>query len=187
MKNLLTFLLVIISLAYPVLVYIGIQHVSPAIFALMVSALALMRFFTLKEKSDVGQISLLLIAVVFSIGLFISNSEQWLKLYPVIISICVATVFALSLRQPETIIERMARLSGATITPRAKHYTRALTRVWVMLLIINGLVALYLAGFASLESWTLYTGLLSYIFFGLFFALEYGYRCYYINRYRDQS
>lgn len=185
MKALLTLLLVITTIAYPALVYIGIQHLNPSLFALFILLLALIKFFTAKDKSSNGQIALLLVAVLFSFGLLISNSQYLLKLYPVTISAAVAVLFAHSLRQPETIIERMARLSGATITPRAQHYTRALTRIWVLLLVLNGLIALYLALFASLALWALYTGLLSYIFFGVFFALEYSYRRYYIRKYRD--
>lgn len=187
MKNLLTLLLVIASIAYPALVYLGIQHISPAAFAVIVFALALIKFVASRDKHSATQITLLLIAGLFSLGLLISNSEQWLKLYPVIISAGIASLFAFSLRQPETVIERLARLGGAVITARAKHYTRVLTRIWVLLLVVNGAIALYLALFASLENWALYTGLLSYVFFGLFSLGEYGYRRYYINKYRDQN
>jgi uncharacterized membrane protein len=115
------------------------------------------------------------------------NNEFLLKLYPVLISLCVALLFALSLRAPESLIERMARMAGETITARAKAYTRVLTGIWALLLVGNALIALYQALFASLKSWALYSGLLSYVFFGLFFALEYTYRRYYINKYRDET
>lgn len=190
MKPLLTLIVVLVSIAYPLLVYLGIQRISPAIFALILATLAIAKFIATRASNPKGivntEFSLLLITLIYSLALLIANNEFLLKLYPVLISLCIALLFALSLRAPESLIERMARIAGETITPRAKTYTRKLTGIWALLLLGNALIALYLALFASLKSWALYSGLIAYIFFGLFFALEYGYRCYYIKKYRDQ-
>lgn len=191
MKPLITLILVVVSIAYPLLVYAGIQHLSPAIFALVLATLATVKFIAARSQGKQGisatEWALLLITLTYSLALLIANNELLLKLYPVLISLCVALLFALSLRAPESLIERMARMAGETITPRAKAYTRVLTGIWALLLVGNALIALYYALFASLKSWALYSGLLSYIFFGLFFALEYTYRRYYINKYRDKT
>ena len=184
MKSLASVVLALVSIAYPAMVYFGVQHLSPAFFALVIFALAVAKFIHTRKQTGKGQWLLLLIVTAYSAGLLFSNSEHWLKLYPVIISWCVAMLFALSLTQSETILERLARLGGANITPKAKSYIHTLTQVWALLLTANGLVALYLACFASLESWTLYCGLLSYVIFAAFFALEYSYRCYYIRKHR---
>lgn len=184
MKSLIPLLLAIISIAYPAMVYFGIQYLSPAYFALLIFALAIAKFLSTRNQTGKDQWLLLLAVTAYSLWLLVSNSEEWLKLYPVIISWCLAAIFILSLRHPETILERLARLGGAEITPRAKVYIRRLTLVWALLLTANGLVALYLAFFASLKSWALYCGLLSYLIFGTFFALEYAYRCYYIRKHR---
>jgi uncharacterized membrane protein len=188
MKPLVTLLLALVSIAYPLLVYVGIQHVSPALFALVLATLALAKFLAVPRQgagANPAEWYLLAVALAYSLALLALNSELLLKLYPVLISLCVAALFALSLRAPESLIERLARLAGETITPRAKAYTRALTGIWAILLVGNALVALYFALFGSLKSWALYSGLLSYLFFGVFFALEYGYRRYYIQKYRE--
>lgn len=191
MKPLITLILVVVSIAYPLLVYTGIQHISPAIFALILATLATVKFVAAGGQGQGGitatEWALLLITLGYSLALLIANNEFLLKLYPVLISLCAALLFALSLRAPESIIERMARMAGETITPRAKAYTRRLTGIWALLLVSNALIALYYALFASLKSWALYSGLLSYLFFGLFFAAEYIYRRYYINKYRDKT
>lgn len=187
MKSLITLFVVLISIAYPLLVYLGIQHISPALFALILAVLGIIKFVATRGLNQQTDLALLVILLVYSIALLIANNEFLLKLYPVLISLCVALFFALSLSKPESLIERMARLAGETITPRAKTYTRVLTGIWAALLVGNALIALYLALFASLKSWALYSGLVSYIFFGLFFALEYTYRRYYINKYRDET
>jgi uncharacterized membrane protein len=190
MKRLLSVLFVGVAVAYPVLVYLGIQHLSPAIFALVLAALAIAKFLIARSRHQPianSELALLLVGLAYCTALLVANSELLLKFYPVLISLCVALFFALSLRAPESAIERMARMAGETITARAKHYTRVLTGVWALLLLGNALVALYLALFASIESWALYSGLISYLFFGLFFAIEYAYRRYYINKYRRED
>ncbi|WP_331352946.1 hypothetical protein [Cellvibrio sp. UBA7671] len=191
MKPLITLILASVSIAYPLLVYAGIQHISPAIFALVLATLAVAKFVVARLHGQQGMTTtewaLLLITLAYSLALVVVNNEFLLKLYPVLISLCVALLFALSLRAPESLIERMARMAGETITARAKAYTRVLTGIWALLLVGNALIALYQALFASLKSWALYSGLLSYVFFGLFFALEYTYRRYYINKYRDET
>lgn len=190
MKPLLTLILVLVSIVYPLLVYLGIQHISPALFALVLAVLAVAKYIASRSRGQTqhyAELTLMVVVLVYSLTLLIANSELLLKLYPVLISLCVALFFALSLRAPESLIERIARLAGENITPRAKAYTRVLTGIWAGLLIGNALIALYLALFASLKSWALYSGLLSYVFFGLFFAVEYLYRRYYINKYREQS
>lgn len=183
MKRILTVALVIISIAYPVFVYFGVQHMSPAFLSLVLLAVALLKFFTANDRTDITQVWLLLAVVVYSIGLLLTNSQYGLKLYPAVISACVATLFALSLRQPESLIERMARLSGKTITPRAKQYTKRLTLIWSVLLVLNAAVALYFAHFASFKAWALYCGLISYGIFASIFLVELLYRRHYIAKY----
>lgn len=183
MKALLFILVVVISLAYPVLVYFGIQYFSPAIFSIVLVVLALFRLFSVKGRIDAPQLFLLALVLPFSLALLISNSLFLLKLYPAVISIGMAMLFAGSLWQDESFIERMARLSGKLITPRAKRYTRRLTLIWVILLLINTVAVLCIAFFAPLEWWTLYCGLISYLIFGGIFAVELLYRRYYIAKY----
>lgn len=183
MKALMLLIVAIILLAYPVLVYVGIQYLSPAMFSIILVALTLLRLFAIKDRFDAAQIFLLLLVIPFSLALLITNSIYLLKLYPAVISFGVAILFAASLKQEESLIEKMARLSGKTITPRAKRYTHRLTFIWSVLLMINVLVVLYFAFFAPFAWWTLYCGLISYLIFGGIFAIELLYRRYYIDKY----
>jgi uncharacterized membrane protein len=183
MKILITVVLLLISVVYPVIVYFGMEHISPATFSLILSAMALLRFVITRGWSDVTQIPVLIAVLLFSAGLLITGDQYWLKLYPVVISASIAAIFALSLRNPESLIERVARLRGADITPRARHYTKRLTLVWAILLTVNALVSLYLAEFADMKAWALYCGFISYVIIGCFFAAELLYRRYYIAKY----
>lgn len=177
-------LAVLFSLTYPFLVYVGVQHFSPVFFAAVLALIALLRFFAVKDKKDLLQISLLLVVIVFSLVLAVTNNELLLRLYPVIISLMLALTFASSLRQPENILLRTARLAGKKISAYAPQYTRVLTLVWAIILLANAAVALYLALFASFAQWAFYCGFLSYVIFALFFGGELLYRRYYILKHQ---
>lgn len=183
MKILITFVVVALSILYPAIVYFGVQHLSPAAFSLFFLAIAALKFYSARDRADLAQVLLLLVVVIYSLGLLVLNSEYGLRLYPVVVSVCVAALFAVSLRQPESLIERLARLRGETITPRAKAYTKKLTLIWALLLVANAAVAFYLAHFASFSAWALYCGLISYGIFGCVFIIELIYRRYYIAKY----
>jgi len=93
--------------------------------------------------------------------------------YPVIINSALALIFSYSLINPPPVIERLARLSRADLPFHAVLYTRKVTKVWLGFFIINGVVASYAALFTSLQTWTLYNGLIAYILMALLFAGEY--------------
>lgn len=187
MRALLIFIVSLVTLAYPVIVYFGVQRLSPAFFAVVLLALAAMKFVTAKDKKDLSQVLILLLAIAFSVALALTNAEILLRLYPVVISLGVALMFAFSLWQEETTIERMARLAGEVITPQAKFYIRRLTLVWVALLLANAAVALYLALYGSMGQWAFYCGFLSYVIFGCVFGLELVYRRVYIAKIEKQN
>jgi uncharacterized membrane protein len=183
MRGLLVALLVVVSLAYPFIVYLGLQRLSPAVFAGLLLFLAAIKYFAERGQRDLVQLAMVLVMVVFSLLLAVTNHELLLRLYPVVISLSLAGFFAVSLRQPESLLTRLARLSGKEITPNARSYTWRLTLIWAILLLFNACISLYLALFASLYLWTLYSGLVSYLIFGSIFLLELVYRRIYIARY----
>jgi len=80
-------------------------------------------------------------------------------------------LFASSLNQSQTIIERLARLQEPELPESGVRYTRKVTKVWCGFFVLNGLIALYTC-FQPLELWTLYNGLISYLLAGSLFAGE---------------
>lgn len=186
-KRLLVVLVALVSLLYPALVYIGVGRVSPLVFALILAGVGFAKFYFADGVKDKSQWLLLSVAVVYSAMLAFSGSDQLLRLYPAVISVCLGAAFVASLYQRESLIERLARLAGETITQRAKRYTGRLSLIWGLLLFANAAVATYLAYFGSLELWALYTGLLSYAIFAVFFALEFLYRQFYMSKYRHEQ
>jgi uncharacterized membrane protein len=185
MKRLLNLLIVVISVIYPLMVYFSIQDLSPVFFSLLIAGLALVKFAISPDKTSKHELSLLIASLACALFIAFSKNEYSIKLYPVIISCFVGGLFALSLLDKESFIERLARMRGKTISCHAKIYTRRLTIIWSLLLFINAMIALYLAYYATTESWVLYCGLLSYVFFGCFILAELIYRRHYIAKYES--
>ncbi|EXJ46560.1 putative dNA gyrase subunit B [Vibrio parahaemolyticus VPTS-2010_2] len=80
-------------------------------------------------------------------------------------------VFAFSLKQPQSIIERLARLQEPELPPSGVAYTRKVTMVWCVFFVLNAAFALYTC-FLPVKIWTLYNGLISYLLAGSLFAGE---------------
>ena len=168
----------IVGIAYPLVVYTGMQHMGVTGLATILLVFAAFRFFLTGKKTTLLWIAAGLICS-FSLLIMALKSETLLRFYPVLVSVGVALAFLFSLWQDKTLIQRFAEMTGETITPVALRYMRLLTGWWVGLLLLNAVVASYTVFYTSLKTWTLYNGLVSYLIFGLFMILEWLYRQHY--------
>lgn len=174
--KLLTILSAILLLAYPFAVYFGIERfgieaiASVLIFFFIIRILAGSKS-TLKELKYLAWVTGGVGILLLSLGALL-NQQGWLTYYPVVVSLCLLSVFGFSLFQEQSLIERFARLQEPDLDPRAISYTRTVTKVWCCFFMINGSIALSTC-FMPLSYWTLYNGLISYIAMGLLFATEF--------------
>ncbi|EQM79038.1 hypothetical protein NA644_00290 [Pseudomonas stutzeri] len=162
--------LLLAGLAYPFAVYLGLEHLSPRLFALLLGALWLARMFSGKQ-TPLSR-TLATVALLFCLLLGLAGEPALLRWYPVLISLALLGLFAGSLCSGMPIIERLARLSEPELPPAAVRYTRQVTWVWVGYFVVNASIASGLALWAPLSWWTLYTGLIAYLLMGLLFAGE---------------
>lgn len=162
--------LLLAGLAYPFAVYLGLEHLSPRLFALLLGALWLARMFSGKQ-TPLSR-TLTTVALLFCLLLALAGEPALLRWYPVLISLALLGLFAGSLCSGMPIIERLARLSEPELPPAAVRYTRQVTWVWVGYFVVNASIASGLALWAPLSWWTLYTGLIAYLLMGLLFAGE---------------
>lgn len=162
--------LLLAGLAYPFAVYLGLEHLSPRLFALLLGALWLARIFSGKQ-TPLSR-TLATVALLFCLLLGLAGEPALLRWYPVLISLALLGLFAGSLCSGMPIIERLARLSEPELPPAAVRYTRQVTWVWVGYFVVNASIASGLALWAPLSWWTLYTGLIAYLLMGLLFAGE---------------
>ena len=183
MNRLAITLIILFSLTYPFAIYYGIQHSGPAVFSIFFLAASAFKFMSARDKTDRLQIAALILGVIYSLSIAITDSDYLLRLYPVFVSSMMAFLFASSLFQKENLIETLSKKMGAVITDNAKRYTRKLSLIWCCLLLANAVVAAYLALFASLKTWALYCGFICYCIFACTIIIELIYRRYYISRY----
>lgn len=175
----LRYLGIVLGLAYPFLVYFGIQHFNASTFALIIVIAIALRSLSSRSLLNAWQIASLGVLLGYSLLAALVNSKTLLLYYPVISSVCVAWVFFISLRDTQPLIEKIAERAGETILPEVKAYLFWLTLIWGIILTLNALVAAYTACCLSLVQWTLYNGLISYFVMGAFLGLEYIFRRYY--------
>jgi uncharacterized membrane protein len=162
------------SLGYPFLVYFNRGSVPPAALVLVGLGLIGLRMLGMRRFA---QASRWLVAFALAgcglVLLLAWTPDMAARAYPIAISLTVAAVFALSLRFPPSVVERIARLSEPDLPPKGVAYTRRVTGVWVAFLLINAVISAATALWGSLNAWTLWNGFLSYIAMGLLFAGEY--------------
>lgn len=170
MSQLAGLLLGLLTLLYPVAVYLGLGRVSPQVFALALAALWAARAWFAGRR--VHMLLLSLGVLLYSLYLALAGTPEALRWYPVLVSTVLLAVFGASLWRGQSMIERLARLREPDLPPRAVRYTRQVTKVWCGFFLVNGSIAAATAAWAPWSVWTLYNGLISYGLMGALFALE---------------
>ena len=110
--------------------------------------------------------------MAFCLVLAVSNSQDWLRWYPVMVNAMLLAIFGASLRHGRPVIERLARLHHPDLPEAGVRYTRNVTRVWCGFFAINGAIAAALAAWAPWSWWTAYNGAISYVLMGLLLGGE---------------
>lgn len=170
--KLLMILISIVTIAYPAIVFFGLQYFSPAAVASVLLLLILARLMINKNHSAPWvKPSLLAVSLLLGLSAWF-DSQALIRFYPVVVNATLLVVFALSLWRPPCVIETLARLTEPDLPPSGVAYTEKVTLAWAVFFACNGAVAAYTALFMSLQSWTLYNGLIAYILIGIMSATE---------------
>lgn len=169
MRRLLQALAIGLLLLYPLLVFVGIQRWSPRGLALLLLLALIVRAVSLPSATAWRHWRWpMLVGLAFAATAWWLNDSQWLRYYPVLISITMLVLFAGSLRWPPTVIERIARIeNGGELDAREIRYTRRLTQIWCGFFAFNGAMALLTAWQPSVTYWAIYNGLISYLLMGV--------------------
>lgn len=160
-----------VTLAYPLALWLGKDHLEPRWLAGLLLLLVLLRLPALRLNRGARWGALAALSLV---ALAIANNALVpLKLYPVLVNAAMLASFGISLVKGMPLIERLARLREPDLPPAAQHYTRRVTQAWCVFFTLNGALALGTALFAPDAVWTLYNGLIAYLLMGAMFAGEY--------------
>ncbi len=175
MRQLLTGLSAIVLLAYPFAIYFGINRFGLNLVGGLLIAALLLRVFVAK-KTPLKEFKFLALTtgavgiVLVTLGMVFKN-HGLLQFYPVAVNLCMLCVFSFSLKQPQSIIERLARLHEPDLPPSGVRYTRQVTKVWCVFFTLNASIAFYTC-FLPVKLWALYNGLISYLLIGALFGAE---------------
>lgn len=166
--------LVAISAAYPFIIFAADKKVTPLALAAGACVLLAARAFLGGQRHWSRELrGPLLAAIVLIAGLALLDGALAAKAYPVVLSAGLALLFGLSLRQPRSLVERFAELSGDVLSPAGRRYCRHVTLVWATWLALNAVISAVLALAGSLAAWTLWTGGIAYVVTGVIFGGEF--------------
>lgn len=165
-------ILAIVVALYPFAVYFGIQYLSLSALLLLLLGIAALRLLLGGRQGKVG--TKLVALALLSVAAFswLRGSAEGLLWYPVLCNAILLAVFAYSLGQPQTVIERLARLREPDLPREGVAYTRRVTQVWCGFFIANGAMAAVTVLAGDMQLWTLYNGLISYGLMGLLLGGE---------------
>lgn len=161
-----------IGIAFPFLVYFGLQVLPPAVLLAGLLVLVGMRLLLDRGALYKPFVPWLWVAAgaLFLFGLVAPLGA--LKAYPIFVSVGMAVVFGYSLACPPSVIERFARVREPDLPEAATPYLRNVTLIWLCFFLVNASISAWTALSENLELWTLYNGFLSYLLVGLLFAGE---------------
>ena len=181
-RGFLTALSTVAFIIYPVLVYFlldGYGVVPLAVVLILLLALRLIAAFHRDSALLWGGLAALAVALLV---LTLSKSATLLMLYPMMVSILLLLLFAWSLVNPPTMIERVSSRAGMPVPKEAIGYVRGVTWVWCGFFCFNAVVSAMLAWLGVTQYWAIYNGLISYVLMGMLFVGEYIYRQIYKSR-----
>ena len=170
-------ILILVVAAYPLAVYFGIQYLSLGYLLAVLLAVAGLRLLLMPTQKAaaggrLGAGALAAILAAVCAASWLRGDSAGLLWYPVLVNLVMLGVFAYSLTQPQSVIERLARLQEPELPPNGVRYTRRVTQVWCIFFVINGSIAAATALAADLDLWTLYNGLIAYLLMGVLLAGE---------------
>lgn len=170
MRQSLWFVVLVLSVIYPFLVYWGLQHYPAAKLLPLLILLVILRALTVSQSVERVLQAVILITLVCIALLW--GHERGLKFYPVMVNLSFLLLFAGSLLFPPTIVERIARLRSPDLSDAAVAYTRKVTWIWVVFFCVNGSIATATALWATDKIWTLYNGFIAYLLIGILVGCE---------------
>jgi uncharacterized membrane protein len=176
-------------IAYPVAAYFAFTYLEPrlAAAALLVAFLPAAIY---RLRSEVRRALAPFAAIpVLTAGLLAGSaalgSTTLALLVPVFINAALLFAFGSTLLWGPPLIERFARMQVEDLSEPELRWCRAWTIVWSVFFVFNGSTAGVLATLPTMDAWTTYNGLISYILMGHLFGIEYTVRKYRFGRLGD--
>jgi uncharacterized membrane protein len=163
-------ILVIVTIAYPFIIYFGLAHFDSTSVMFLIITLLVIRGIIEKQQNTRKVIFTAAFGVL--VVAYFWGDQQGLKLYPVLVNASMLLLFASSLYAKQSIIERMARFKEPNLPESGVRYTRKVTIIWCVFFALNGLAALFTTFWASDKVWVFYNGILAYVLIAIMIVAE---------------
>lgn len=177
----------VLSALYPILIFCGffVWDLSPRRLSLLPLLLAafyaasLVRRKGNKNSSPDGKefffVGCLLLCGALS---FVLDNATFFKFYPALVNLGFLGLFASSLWGDSNMAFRFAMLGYRRLRIAAdrfyvERYCARVTVIWCVFFAANASISIGLSLFGSMKTWSLYTGVISYILMGILFAVEF--------------
>jgi uncharacterized membrane protein len=144
---------------YPAVVYFGIRFLPVSFLAVLLALILLARSTAMSPSERRLMLPLILVHVAYSVVTAVSGNQSLLLWYPALVNLSLCAVFALSLRQDQSILLRWVRARNIRIS-------------------VYG-VAAVLTSMISMKAWALYNGLVAYLLVGALIGGELFFRAWY--------
>lgn len=170
--------LIAVLVTYPVFVFLALMvfHLPISIVSLgmMVIAIAYFGFFGSDGKKNWNAIILGIIAVI----VLVTQSELVLKFYPIAITLVFLVTFTVPLIKGHPIITRFAIMMDPAIETHPgrgilERCCLGLNIAWVVHLVISLAINIAISFGSTLEVWTIYNAVISYLVMGILIALQF--------------
>ena len=166
---------------YPFAVYFGIQVLHVSFFGMLLALLVALRFVFTRSEERKSTLPLVVLMFVYAIAAAVYGKAEMLLYYPALMNLMLCALFALSVRGGEPILLRIVRARKIPMSKYAPAYLTRLTLLWAVFFFANALVSLWTTTL-TLEAWTMYNGLVSYLLVAALFGIELLFRRYYKKR-----
>lgn len=168
------------TIGYPFLVSAGAIFGRPRLPLAIVGAMLLVSI-ALAWRSGfqgdavwrVGEAGLM---TAFLVVAAVVNEVHVIRLGPAVANVAMLLSFGRTLRSGPSMVESFARLRRRDLPGDLVTYCWRLTLLWCVFFGLNAAFITWLSFYASLASWTVYTGLLAYLLAGVLFVGEIFYR-----------
>ena len=170
--------LIAVLITYPVFVFLALMvfHLPISIVSLgmLVIAVAYFGFFGTDGKKNWNAIILGVIAVI----VLITQSEMVLKFYPIAITLVFLVMFAVPMIKGKPIITRFAMMMDPAIETHPgrgilERCCMGLNIAWCVHLVISLGINIAISFGSTLEVWTIYNAVISYLVMGILIALQF--------------
>ncbi len=176
MKKALNIVSVLFIIASPWVLYWTLSQGDVAVAAMTLVAWVIVRTIPVllmaRREQRVAALQLPAIALVFALLGWVSNNGTWFLILPSANQAAFGLAFLRSLKSTP-LIEHFARMVKPELGTAQQAHCRSWTAVWGIYLLVLAALGLVLARFSTLEVWTVYVGILSYVLVGVLFAIEY--------------